>query len=102
MEELENCDPPQKIGKVGVKISNGTFCWDLTKQTNPALSDVNMSVNEGQLFMIVGTVGSGKTTLLTSILGSIPKTTGTFAFMLFFFSFSLFRVFTLLFFENSN
>lgn len=42
-----------------------------------ALTDVNLSVERGQIFGIVGKNGSGKSTLLRLLSGVLPPTTGT-------------------------
>lgn len=65
-----------RTGPVGVKVTNGTFVWDMAKVATPILSDVTLNVAEGQLVMIVGPVGAGKTSLLSAILGSMPKVSG--------------------------
>jgi energy-coupling factor transporter ATP-binding protein EcfA2 len=42
----------------------------------PALDDVNLSVAEGELALVVGRTGSGKSTLLRSVNGLVPRFTG--------------------------
>ncbi len=42
----------------------------------PALHDVNLSVPEGELALVVGRTGSGKSTLLRSVNGLVPRFTG--------------------------
>ena len=51
--EVENCT---------IRYQNG----------NPAVSDVSLSVKEGEIVSIVGESGSGKTTLIRAILGLLP------------------------------
>jgi energy-coupling factor transport system ATP-binding protein len=42
----------------------------------PALGDVNLSVPEGELALVVGRTGSGKSTLLRAVNGLVPRFTG--------------------------
>jgi branched-chain amino acid transport system ATP-binding protein len=41
-----------------------------------ALSDVNLSIDKGQIVSLLGANGAGKSTLLGSITGSIPAVVG--------------------------
>ena len=42
----------------------------------PTLTDINLSINKGELVMITGRVGSGKSSLLAALLGEINKLEG--------------------------
>ena len=42
----------------------------------PTLADVNLSIPQGSLVMIIGKVGSGKSTLLASMINEIPFEAG--------------------------
>jgi energy-coupling factor transporter ATP-binding protein EcfA2 len=42
----------------------------------PTLSDVNLTIPEGELVLVVGRTGSGKSTLLRAINGLVPHFTG--------------------------
>jgi len=42
-----------------------------------ALTDINMSINKGEIVTIVGPNGSGKSTLLCAIVGAVKSTKGT-------------------------
>lgn len=44
--------------------------------TPPALQSVDLSVEEGELALVVGPTGSGKSTLLGAATGRVPHTTG--------------------------
>ena len=59
-----------------LEIQNCTICY---QNGTPAVSDVSLSVSEGEIVSIVGESGSGKTTLIRAILGLLPpggKVTG--------------------------
>lgn len=43
----------------------------------PALEDINLTIYEGEILVIMGHSGSGKSTLFRSILGLMPVTSGT-------------------------
>jgi energy-coupling factor transporter ATP-binding protein EcfA2 len=42
----------------------------------PALADVDLAVDEGELLLVIGQTGSGKSTLLRAINGLVPHFTG--------------------------
>jgi ABC-2 type transport system ATP-binding protein len=42
-----------------------------------ALSDVNLSVNKGEIFALLGPNGAGKTTLISIVCGIVTSTSGT-------------------------
>ncbi|WP_353953292.1 ATP-binding cassette domain-containing protein [Knoellia sp. S7-12] len=44
--------------------------------TQPVLRDVTLSIDEGELVLVVGRTGSGKSTLLGAITGHVPHFTG--------------------------
>ena len=50
-------------------IKNCTICY---QNGAPAVSDVSLSVSEGEIVSIVGESGSGKTTLIRAVLGLLP------------------------------
>ena len=50
-------------------IKNCTICY---QNGTPAVSDVSLSVTEGEIVSIVGESGSGKTTLIRAVLGLLP------------------------------
>ena len=45
-------------------------------EKTPALFDINLSLNEGELVCIIGPNGAGKTTLLETLNGLLPHTEG--------------------------
>lgn len=52
------------------KIENLTYFYP--EAANPAISDINLCVNEGEFLLIVGPSGGGKTTLARIMAGLIP------------------------------
>ena len=52
--------------------------FDLTKYYGPILGieDLNLEINEGEIFGFLGPNGSGKTTTIRLLLGVIKKTNG--------------------------
>ena len=52
-----------------VFIRGGEFSWD--KEADPFLRNINLTVNDGELVAVVGTVGSGKSSLLSGLLGEV-------------------------------
>lgn len=53
-----------------LQIENCSICYE---QDIPVVSDVSLSVSEGEIVSIVGESGSGKTTLIRAILGLLPS-----------------------------
>ncbi|EXC22157.1 ABC transporter C family member 3 [Morus notabilis] len=67
---------PRGSSDIAIEIVNGNFSWDVSSQ-NPTLNDISFKVSHGMRVAVCGTVGSGKSSLLSSILGEIPKISGT-------------------------
>ena len=59
--------------KTVVRISN-LHCHYGDK---PALEDINLTIHEGEILVIMGHSGSGKSTLFRSILGLMPASSGS-------------------------
>eukprot|EP00026_Physarum_polycephalum_P000464 Phypoly_transcript_00465.p1 GENE.Phypoly_transcript_00465~~Phypoly_transcript_00465.p1 ORF type:complete len:1411 (+),score=128.73 Phypoly_transcript_00465:182-4414(+) len=59
---------------LAIKIHNGDFRWAV--EGTPTLQEINMTVPQGQLVAVVGSVGSGKSSLISAILGEITKLNG--------------------------
>jgi energy-coupling factor transport system ATP-binding protein len=58
--------------RIILKVSH--LCHSYDKKDAPSLSDVSFSVNEGEIFAIIGQSGSGKTTLISHLNGLLrPK-----------------------------
>ncbi|KAH3731572.1 multidrug resistance-associated protein 1 [Pelomyxa schiedti] len=65
---------PLAEDKPAVLINGGEFQWEDTNTV--ALTNINFSVQPGQLVAVIGKVGSGKSTLLHSLLGEIKRVSG--------------------------
>src|SRR5580698_9657910 len=59
--------PTLAIANLGKKYASGVV----------ALSDVNLSVNKGEIFALLGPNGAGKTTLISIVCGIVTPTSGT-------------------------
>ena len=63
---------------VPLEIENLVFTYRI--RTTPAIENINLSINPGELMLVAGASGSGKTTLMRCINGLIPRSyTGTIA-----------------------
>jgi len=75
MQEL----PPTRIligpNEEVVKVRDASAYWD--ENARPTLTNLNFSINRGDLAMIIGPIGCGKSTLLKLVLGEVPKTSGS-------------------------
>ncbi len=77
----------QKINRIIMGISSVPIPLELTNlfftyriRTTPAIENINLSINPGELMLVAGASGSGKTTLMRCINGLIPRSyTGTIA-----------------------
>ncbi|KAH9331197.1 hypothetical protein KI387_003305, partial [Taxus chinensis] len=78
-EELQ-CDAVEQISKdttdIAVDIQGGEFSWDPASSSS-TLRGIQLRVERGMTVAICGTVGSGKSSLLATILGEIPRVSGT-------------------------
>ncbi|GAA1800375.1 ABC transporter ATP-binding protein [Nostocoides veronense] len=57
-----------------VRFSNVSVHYP--ESATPALTDVNLEIDEGELVLVIGRTGSGKSTLLGTINGHVPHFTG--------------------------
>lgn len=67
-----------------IEMKNGNFLWSVkstsgsgVSQAVPALADVELKVNPGEVVAVVGSVGSGKSALIKGLLGElspVPRT----------------------------
>ena len=74
---------PESEGKAkyirgDLRITNLSFTYPHAKL--PALTDVNMNIEEGETVAIIGGTGSGKTTLIKLLAGFYEPTEGTILF----------------------
>jgi ATP-binding cassette subfamily C (CFTR/MRP) protein 1 len=60
---------------VDIQLQDTSFAWSADAQ--PVVRKINLTVNKGQLLMLVGPVASGKSTLLKGLLGEVPVTIGS-------------------------
>ncbi|XP_052307356.1 ABC transporter C family member 3 isoform X3 [Populus trichocarpa] len=67
---------PGGSSDTAIEIVDGNFSWDLSSPS-ATLKDINFKVLNGMKVAVCGTVGSGKSSLLSSILGELPKISGT-------------------------
>ncbi|CAK7336525.1 unnamed protein product [Dovyalis caffra] len=67
---------PVGSSDAAIEIVDGNFSWDLSSP-NATLKDVNFKAYHGMRVAVCGAVGSGKSSLLSSILGELPKISGT-------------------------
>lgn len=59
-----------------IRIDNLTFSYN-DKESRPVLEGINLQINSGEFFGIIGPNGSGKTTLFKLILGFLKPDSGT-------------------------
>jgi ABC-type multidrug transport system fused ATPase/permease subunit len=83
--------PPEEPAAVPVQIEKATFQWfvfsksgggsndDTSDEAVPGwgLTDISLTVPQGQLLAIVGPTGSGKSSLLSAVLRDMPLTKGS-------------------------
>lgn len=56
-------------------MENASFSWESTAGV-PALRDINLKINAGNLVAVVGSVGAGKSSLISAFLGETYKICG--------------------------
>ena len=61
-----------------LKIENMTFKYN--KRSSPVLDDINLSLPDGEIGILMGKNGAGKTTLIKSILGILKPQEGKVSF----------------------
>nr|XP_045608210.1 multidrug resistance-associated protein 1-like isoform X2 [Procambarus clarkii] len=77
-DELDpNCVSRDYLENKPIVIENGTFAWGHGEEdSKPVLKGINMSVPEGSLVAVVGSVGAGKSSLCSAVLGEMEKKSG--------------------------
>ncbi|XP_046388377.1 multidrug resistance-associated protein 1-like isoform X2 [Ischnura elegans] len=74
-EELDpSCVSHDQSEDDAIVVENGTFTWEPDQP--PILKNINLSVKEGGLLAVVGSVGSGKSSLISALLGEMEKISG--------------------------
>ncbi|XP_015596918.1 multidrug resistance-associated protein 4 isoform X2 [Cephus cinctus] len=68
-----NCEKEEKSWMV--KLDNVTAKWE-SGQSENTLDNLNLKVEEGKLYVVIGMVGAGKSSLLSAILGELPVEKG--------------------------
>jgi len=63
-------------GKMKIEVHSLTHTFSMQDISLTALSDISLSIGEGEIFTVVGPSGCGKTTLLNIIAGFIRSTSG--------------------------
>lgn len=59
---------------MAITVQDGTFGW--RAGDIPVLRDVNFSITESAMTMVIGPVGCGKSTLCKALLGEVPSSKG--------------------------
>lgn len=60
------------MNKCIIQVKNASFCYGNKK----IFKDINLEINQGEVFCVLGPNGCGKTTLLSCILGSLELKEG--------------------------
>ncbi|XP_058800099.1 ATP-binding cassette sub-family C member 4-like isoform X2 [Phymastichus coffea] len=58
-----------------VRLKHVTAKWNLNS-SEAILNDIDLEVDKGKLFIVIGTVGAGKSSLIASVLGELKLTHG--------------------------
>ena len=65
-----------------IELKNITKVYGVAEASSTVLSNINITINEGEFVAIMGPSGSGKSTLL-NILGTLDlPTSGTYTFLI--------------------
>ena len=72
---VEFCYDPDVSQSLAVVLENVCFSYPATR-ARPALSSINLTVHEGEIFGILGPNGSGKTTLFRILATLLTPTSG--------------------------
>lgn len=76
---------PAAVGRLpndsadAVRIVDGTFRWTRRRSDAWSLRSITMSIGQGQLVAVVGSVGAGKSSLCSAILGQMERVRGSVA-----------------------
>ncbi|MES1913923.1 MAG: hypothetical protein MHM6MM_006066, partial [Cercozoa sp. M6MM] len=61
---------------VAIELRNGTFFWD-DEGEEMALENIDLTVPQGALTMVIGSTGAGKSALLQAVIGELRTTKST-------------------------
>lgn len=65
-----------------IEVNNIHKSWDMGNNTSiPVLSNINLTIKEGEFIAILGPSGAGKSTLLRIISGLTPATSGKISYL---------------------
>lgn len=64
-----------RVDNYAIKMTNVTAKWEVGN-SDVTLKDLNLQVEKGKLYAVIGMVGSGKSSLLSAILGEISLVKG--------------------------
>ena len=59
-----------------MNLNRCSFSWKGRDDGSPAIQDISITINYGELVAVVGVVGSGKSSLISGLLGDMYKVTG--------------------------
>jgi ATP-binding cassette subfamily C (CFTR/MRP) protein 1 len=72
-EEVQQATERQP-GDPTISIDRASFYWGPGQDL--LLRDINLTIGQGKLVVVIGEVGSGKTSLLSAVLGEMMARTG--------------------------
>ena len=61
---------------MAIKMEKVSAVW-MAENKQPALDNIILNVEHGELVMVIGSIGSGKSTFLMSLMNEIPITKGS-------------------------
>ncbi|KAJ6216249.1 hypothetical protein RDWZM_007406 [Blomia tropicalis] len=67
---------PVSGSKLAISVNNLSVKWD-PNHVQPSLNDITVSLKQGELLAVIGSVGSGKSTFLMSLMNEIDILNGT-------------------------
>ena len=70
-------EPAGDVGKTILTIEDAEVCYDVERrQKLTAVTDVDLTLHEGETLAVVGESGSGKSSLVRAVLGLVPLESG--------------------------
>ena len=74
---LQDQNIDDKNSNIVLKAENFTAYWNTDADSKPILKNISLTIENQKTYAVIGKIGSGKSSLFYSILGEIPKATGT-------------------------